>query len=68
MKLDERRRFTETVLSGVSPGIMGLDDGGNITLSNRSASIMLGIGEEDLKGRNINAVMPEVSELFDKQK
>lgn len=66
MKLDERRRFTETVLSGVSPGIMGLDDGGNITLSNRSASIMLGINEEDLKGRNINAVMPEVSELFDK--
>ncbi|HPF46273.1 MAG: PAS domain-containing sensor histidine kinase [Alphaproteobacteria bacterium] len=66
LKLDERRRFTETVLSGVSPGIMGLDPKGNITLPNRSASIMLGLSEEELKGHNINDVMPEVSELFDK--
>ncbi|MDG1996538.1 MAG: histidine kinase dimerization/phospho-acceptor domain-containing protein, partial [Emcibacteraceae bacterium] len=66
VKLDERRRFTETVLSGVSPGIIGLDSGGIVTLPNRSASVMLIMSEEDLKGRNINAVMPEISELFDK--
>ncbi len=65
-KLDERRRFTETVLSGVSPGIMGLDPKGNITLPNRSASIMLAIGEDDLKGRNIKDVMPEAGALFEK--
>ncbi len=64
--LDERRRFTETVLSGVSPGIMGLDPKGNITLSNRSASIMLDKSEDDLKGLNIVDVMPEVEALFDK--
>ena len=66
VKLDERRRFTETVLSGVSPGIMGLDPNGIITLPNRSASIMLGIDEEELKDQDINEVMPEVSELFEK--
>ncbi len=66
VKLDERRRFTETVLSGVSPGIMGLDPKGIITLPNRSASTMLGISEEELKGQDINEVMPEVSELFEK--
>lgn len=66
MKLDERRRFTETVLSGVSPGIMGLDPQGIITLPNRSAAAMLGINEDELKGRDINDVMPEVSELFTK--
>lgn len=64
--LDERRRFTETVLSGVSPGIMGLDPKGNITLANRSASIMLDKTEQELKGLNIITVMPEVEELFDK--
>lgn len=65
-KLDERRRFTETVLSGVSPGIMGLDAKGVITLSNRSASVMLELSEEELKGCDINDVMPEVSILFSK--
>ena len=66
VKLDERRRFTETVLSGVSPGIMGLDPAGIITLANRSASVMLGIGKDELKDRDINEVMPEVSQLFAK--
>lgn len=64
--IDERRRFTETVLSGVSPGIMGLDPKGNVTLANRSASIMLDRSENDLKGLNIVDVMPEVETLFDK--
>jgi len=66
VKLDERRRFTETVLSGVSSGIIGLDPKGIITLPNRSASIMLGLSEEELKGLDINKVMPEVSTLFTK--
>lgn len=66
VKLDERRRFTETVLSGVSPGIMGLDPKGIITLPNRSASTMLDISEKKLKGRNISEVMPEALELFKK--
>lgn len=65
-KLDERRRFTETVLSGVSPGIMGLDPTGIITLPNRSATVILGLSEEELKGKDVNDVMPEVSELFSK--
>ena len=65
-KLDERRRFTETVLSGVSPGIMGLDSRGSITLANRSATIMLGLSEDEMKGLSIKEVMPEVDELFDK--
>lgn len=65
-KLDERRRFTETVLSGVSPGIMGLDPAGVITLPNRSATVILGLSEDELKGKDINDVMPEVSELFSK--
>ena len=41
-QLDQRRRFTETVLSGVSAGVIGLDQQGRINLPNRSASLLLG--------------------------
>ena len=37
-QLDERRRFTEAVLSGVTAGVIGLDPNGKITLPNRAAS------------------------------
>ena len=41
-QLDERRRFTETVLAGVSAGVIGLDHEGRINLPNRSAADLLG--------------------------
>ena len=41
--MDERRRFTEAVLSGVSAGVIGVDEEGRVTLVNRSASAALGI-------------------------
>ena len=41
-QLDERRRFTETVLTGVSAGVIGLDRDGRVYLPNRSASALLG--------------------------
>ena len=39
--LDERRRFMEAVLSGVTAGVVGLDADGTITLVNRSAEDLL---------------------------
>lgn len=63
-QLDERRRFTETVLAGVSAGVIGLDRDGRINLPNRSASMLL---EEDMmqaKGRNLSEVIPEFSDLI----
>ena len=36
-QLDERRRFTEAMLAGVSAGVIGLDPDGRISLVNRSA-------------------------------
>ncbi|WP_449376193.1 HAMP domain-containing protein, partial [Bosea thiooxidans] len=35
--MDRRRRFTETVLSGVSSGVLSLDADGHVTTINRSA-------------------------------
>ncbi len=41
-QIDERRRFTETVLAGVSAGVIGLDRQGRVDLPNRAASELMG--------------------------
>ena len=67
-QLDERIRFTETVLTGVSAGVIGLDDKGCIHLPNRSASKLLGIELENEVGKNLLTIMPEISELLKKSR
>lgn len=58
--IDRRRRFTETVLSGVSSGVLSLDADGHITISNRSAETLLGTGGRML-GTPIAEVAPEIA-------
>ena len=60
--IDRRRRFTETVLSGVSSGVVGLDGEGRITIINRSAESLLGTGSR-VFGEPITQVAPEVAEF-----
>src|SRR5271166_2317346 len=64
-QLDQRRRFTETVLSGVSAGVIGLDQHGRINLPNRSASVLLASELDHQIGRELSAIVPEMAELFD---
>jgi two-component system nitrogen regulation sensor histidine kinase NtrY len=63
-QLDERRRFTETVLAGVSAGVIGLDRLGRIELPNRAASDLLQINLAPLIGRNLAEVVPEFEPLL----
>jgi len=63
-QLDERRRFTETVIGGVSAGVLGLDSQGRITLPNRSAAELTALAPDDLIGRPLIAVIPEVAGLL----
>lgn len=65
-QLDERRRFTEAVLSGVTAGVLGLESDGRINLPNRSAALLLQIPEAELIGRRLVEVMPEAEPLLDK--
>ncbi|MDQ2634502.1 MAG: HAMP domain-containing protein, partial [Pseudomonadota bacterium] len=44
--VDERRRFSEAVLSGVTAGVIGVDPVGVVTIVNRSAETMLAISEQ----------------------
>jgi len=58
-QIDERRRFTEGVLAGVSAGVIGLDGEGRINLPNRSASDLLGIDLLAHLGERLGDVVPE---------
>jgi two-component system nitrogen regulation sensor histidine kinase NtrY len=62
-QLDERRRFTEVVLSGVSAGVIGLDKNGKIYLTNRSASDLLSTDLEQHAGKLLGSCIPEMMQL-----
>jgi two-component system nitrogen regulation sensor histidine kinase NtrY len=64
LDLDERRRFTEAVLSGVSAGVVGLDGNFLINLPNRSASELLGLDLEAEKGKPLGDAVPEMRDLL----
>ncbi len=61
---DERRRFTETVLAGVSAGVIGLDHDGMITIVNRAAARLLNAAPEELEGRHYSETVPELAGLI----
>ena len=63
-QLDERRRFTETVLDGVSAGVIGLDGEGRIHLLSRSASDLLGTELDRWVGKPLVEVLPEMADLW----
>ena len=63
-QLDERRRFTETVLGGVSAGVIGLDAQGRVDLTNRSAKHLLGVDLDAAKGRHLAQVVAEMSAIL----
>ena len=63
-QIDERRRFTEAVLLGVSAGVIGLDADACIELPNRTASDLLGIDLLGAIGRRLADVVPEFAALL----
>lgn len=58
-----RSLFIETVLSGVSAGVIGLDKRGRISAINDSALQLLSVDEADVHGRPLGEVAPELSDL-----
>ncbi|QYF87858.1 PAS domain-containing sensor histidine kinase [Brevundimonas sp. PAMC22021] len=59
----DRSRFIETVLSGVSAGVIGLDRHGRISAINDSARQLLAIPEGDVHGQALATLSPELSDL-----
>jgi two-component system nitrogen regulation sensor histidine kinase NtrY len=62
-QLDARREFTETVLSGVSAGVIGLDTKGRINLPNRSSTELLATNLQARIGDPLAEVIPEMGDL-----
>ena len=62
-QLDQRREFTETVLGGVSSGVIGLDKKGIINLPNQAACTLLGIKLTDMLGKKLDELVPEFKGL-----
>ncbi len=63
-QVDDRRRFMETVLSGVTAGVIGLDPAGRVTLPNRTALQLLVLEVEEIIGEDLAACVPEMAELL----
>ena len=63
---DERRAFTEAVLSGVPAGVIGVDARGVITVSNAAAERLLGAGAAggSLVGAAIESVLPGLAPIL----
>ena len=66
--IDERRVFTEAVLSGVPAGVIGIDAKGRITVMNASAAKLLeGVGDQagDQRiGERFEDVIPELAPVM----
>jgi len=63
--IDERRRFSEAVLAGVTAGVVGVDSDGIVTIVNRSAETMLAVSAEAALGQNLSMLMPHIGRVFE---
>jgi two-component system nitrogen regulation sensor histidine kinase NtrY len=57
------RQFLDTVLSGVSAGVISLDREGRISAANRQALVLLGLPVDGAHGQPLAAAAPEFAEL-----
>jgi two-component system nitrogen regulation sensor histidine kinase NtrY len=63
--VDERRRFSEAVLAGVTAGVIGVDPDGIVTIVNRSAENMLAISAQESVGKNLSVILPHVGRVLE---
>ena len=67
--LEERKRFTETVLEGVSAGVISVSPRGDVTLVNRSAQMLLELpAERPLTGVPLQIVIPEFHDILEQHR
>ncbi len=65
LQIDQRRRLIETVLSGVSSGVIGVDGRGLINLANNSATNLLQKDHDDIQDHYILDIIPELKPMLD---
>ena len=63
-QLDNRRAFIEAVLSGVTAGVLSVDQEGAIRLLNSSAKAILQHDGSEIVGQPLSVLSPELSDLL----
>ena len=61
---ERRRRLFDSVLSGVTAGVVGLDGAGRIEMMNAAAAALLDLDPEAAAGRPLVEAVPEFAELL----
>jgi len=61
---EQRREFSEAVLSGVSAGVIGLSPEGRVTVINRSAENLLGLNSSEVVGMPLSMVLTGFGPVF----
>jgi len=63
-KTEKRRRLFDSVLTGVTTGVIGLDHDGKIEILNAAAEQILEVNGETVLGQHLAEVVPEFAKLF----
>ncbi|MBP7704430.1 MAG: PAS domain-containing sensor histidine kinase [Caulobacter sp.] len=63
---ESRRLFIETVLSGVSAGVVGLDADGRVSAANRQAAVLLGVEPGEMSGKALAEIAPELAPVAER--
>ncbi|MFK5997671.1 MAG: PAS domain-containing sensor histidine kinase [Rhodobacterales bacterium] len=61
---EKRRRLFDSVLTGVTTGVIGLDPDGKIEIMNAAAAKILEVTSDDVLGQNLAQVVPEFAQLY----
>ncbi|WP_296104410.1 PAS domain-containing sensor histidine kinase [uncultured Agrobacterium sp.] len=62
--IDDRRRFIEAVLSGVTAAVIGVDENRTITIVNPSAEEFLALPSSELVGSPLSVAAPEIENVL----
>jgi two-component system nitrogen regulation sensor histidine kinase NtrY len=63
-EVDDRRRFIEAVLSGVTAAVIGVEADRRVTIVNPSAEHFLGVPADVLIGKTLQDVAPEIDHVL----
>lgn len=63
-EVDDRRRFIEAVLSGVTAAVIGVESDRRITIVNSSAETLMALEAPDMLGKQLSDIAPEVDQVL----
>ncbi len=63
-EVDDRRRFIEAVLSGVTASVIGVENDRRVTIVNSSAEALMALPASEMLGKQLSEIAPEVDQVL----